>query len=311
MTMAVLLLAGASNCGGGGGPSGPWRAHAAPGTSMMTAVWAFAPDDVWVSGQSSLGVLTMLHFDGTAFTEVTTPALGAVSDFWGFAPNDLYATAGSSLMHWDGAGWSEVDFAGAIDPVGLTSVWGTSGGDLWLGDEQNGRVFRWDGATWSIGITQTVQVNDLWGVAGGPVFAGGLFGLSRWSGAAWTDVGDDVANEATGMWGFGAGDVWAASDLGTLAHWDGATWTDTLPADNPDFEEGTTSIWGPAPDDVWAVGDFGAISHWDGTGWSQSQYGTFPYYPWLSKVHGSSASDIWIVGRAYDNSSGLVLHYQP
>jgi hypothetical protein len=296
-----------TGCGGGsGGNGGPWRAYSAPGTFGVTALWAFAPNDVWA------GSNMILHFDGSAFTPVTTPAIGFVTDFWGFAPDDLYAVSGTDLLHWDGAAWSLIDFAGAIDPTDLTAIWGTSGGDLWLGDSLNGQVFHWNGTAWSTGITQTVAVQDLWGVAGGPVFAGGAFGLSQWTGSAWIDISDNVVTDATGLWGFGASDVWAASDFGTLARWDGAAWNDTLPAGDPNFNDGNKSLWGVAPDDVWAAGDGGAISHWDGAGWTQVQVGTFPFFPFLNKVHGSSADDVWVAGLSSDGSNtGVILHHQP
>jgi hypothetical protein len=312
--MAIVLAAAvtAAGCGGGGnGANGPWRGYSAPGMFGFSAVWAFAPDDVWVGGPQALA-----HFDGTAFTQVATASTIGVGDFWGFAPDDLYAVAGTSLLHWDGAAWSAVGTGGAIAPSDLTSIWGTSGGDLWLGDSQNGHVFHWNGTAWSTGITQTVAVSDLWGVGGAPggaVFAGGVFGFDRWSGVAWTDISDSVVSQASGIWGFGPDDVWAVGDFATLAHWDGAAWTDRLPANDPDFEEDHQSVWGAASGDVWAVGDFGAISHWNGSAWSQTQVGTFPYLPFLSKVHGSSASDIWIVGRATDPNAapGVILHYEP
>jgi hypothetical protein len=307
MTIAIATAI-AAGCGGGGSGGGPaaWQAYASPGSNGVTALWAFAPDDVWAGSQ------IVLHFDGTSFKPVETPPIGFVADFWGFGPNDLYAVSGASLLHWDGAAWSVIDFADTIDPSNLTAVWGTSGGDLWLGDDLNGRVYHWDGLAWSTGITQTVSVADLWGVpaAGGAVYAAGTFGLSRWSGTAWTDVGGGAATEAVGMWGFADDDVWAVSDFGTLAHWTGAGWTDTLPANDTNFEEGTKSIWGAAPDDVWAVGDGGAISHWDGAAWSQVQVGKFPYYPFLDKVHGSSAGDVWAAGLSSDGkNTGVILHH--
>ena len=303
LIVAVVLLA--AGCGGGGGAPGAWRSYTAPGTFGIIALWASAPDDVWASGQS------LLHFDGTSFKQVTDAPIVAAVDFWGFAPNDVYAVSGTDLAHWDGTAWTLVDFAGAIDPSSLSAVWGSSASDLWLGDELNGRVFHWDGTTWSTGITQTVTVTDLWGVPGpgGAVYAGGIFGLSRWSVAGWTDIGDDVAQEAAGLWGFADDDVWVVSDFGTLAHWTGAGWTNTLPTDLDRFEDGHTSVWGAAPDDVWAVGDGGAISHWDGAQWSQIQYGKFPYYPFLTKVHGSSADDVWVGGRASNGSNApVILH---
>jgi len=309
LAWAILAAVGATaGCGGGDGGKESWHAYSASGTFGISALWSFGPSDVWAGGQ------VMLHFDGTSFTPVSTPgpALGlGVADFWGFAPGDLYAVSGADLLHWDGSAWSRVDFGGAIDPSSLNAVWGTSDDDLWLGDDLNGRVFHWNGTAWLTGITQTVSVSDLWGAAGGPVYAVGIFGVSRWNGGVWSDIADNVANQAAGLWGFGANDVWAVGDFGTLAHWDGAKWTDTLPANNDRFQDSHQSVWGAAPDDVWAVGDGGAISHWNGTSWSQIQVGAFPYYPFLGKVHGSSAHDVWVAGRSSDGkNTGVILHNQ-
>ena len=78
------------------------------------------------------------------------------------------------------------------------------------------------------------------------------------------------------------------------------------------FQDSHASVWGAAPNDVWAVGDLGAISHWNGTGWSQVQVGTFPYLPFLKKVHGSSADDVWAVGLSSDGkNAGVILHHGP
>jgi hypothetical protein len=291
---------------GGAGGVGSWRTYASPGTNGVTALWAFAPDDVWAGSQ------IVLHFDGTAFAPVATPPIGFVADFWGFAPDDLYAVSGASLLRWDGAVWSVVDFGGAIAPVDLQAVWGTSDDDLWLGDSLNGQVFRWNGTSWSTTISQTVEVTDLWGAAGGAAYASGVFGMSRWSGGAWTSIGDATVSEASGLWGFAAGDVWAVGDFRTLAHWDGTAWTDTFPAGSDALNDSHASVWGAAPDDVWAVGEAGAVSHWDGARWSQSQVGTFPYYPRLNKVHGSSAGDVWAVGLSTDGkNTGVILHHGP
>ena len=307
--MTMTLFAAALGCGGGSGGSGGggiWHSYASPGTIGVTALWVFAPDDVWAGSQ------IVLHFDGSSFQPVTTPPIGLVADFWGFAPDDLYAVSGASLFHWDGASFTLVDFKGAISPVDLQAVWGTSGNDLWLGDSLNGQVFRWDGATWTSTITQTVEVTDLWGASDSAVYAGGTFGLSRFGGSAWADIGGATVSGAAGVWGFADDDVWAVGDFATLAHWDGAAWTDTFPSANANFLDSHKSVWGAAPNDVWAVGDGGAISHFDGARWSQIQTGTFPYYPFLNKVHGSSAADVWVVGLSSDGkNTGVILHHAP
>ncbi|HXU00702.1 MAG TPA: hypothetical protein VN903_06910, partial [Polyangia bacterium] len=179
MRYLTLVLLLAASCGGGGSAPGTWRSYTVPGTFGVTALWASAPDDVWAANGQNL-----FHFDGGSFQKLTDAPIVSAADFWGFASNDVYAVSGTDLAHWDGAAWALVDFAGAIDPSSLTAVWGTSGSDLWMGDELNGYVFHWDGSAWSKAVTQTVMVTDLWGVPGAPggaVYAGGNFGLSRWS----------------------------------------------------------------------------------------------------------------------------------
>lgn len=308
----ALALAAISSallgCGGGGIPGG-WQQVGAPGKVGATAVWSFGPDDVWVATER------VSHFDGRAWTELPVPSGGAVADLWGFAPDDLYAVSGVTLLRWDGGAWSAVDFRGAIAPTDLQSIWGTSDDDLWLGDTLNSQVFHWNGTAWSTTLAETSDVEDLWGVpgaAGGLVFACGTFGLSRFTGSAWiAESGGAVAAGASGLWGFGPGDVWAVG-FDALAHWNGAAWLDTSPDSSSNFIIAAQSVWGAAPDDVWAVGALGTIDHWDGAGWTQVLAGEFPYYPTLTKVHGSSADDVWAVGVSGDGkNSAVVLHRAP
>ena len=306
LTMVVLAMTSTSGCGSGGGGGGPWRSYPSDSPFGLNAVWAFAPDDVWAGGQN------MLHFDGSAFTPVPMPQAGFVTDFLGFAPNDLYAVAGSSLLHWDGAAWSAVDFGGTIDPSGLTAVWGTSADNLWLGDDSNGRVHRWNGSAWTTSVTQVVQVTDIWGSSPDDVYVSGIFGMAHWTGGAFTSIDDFLVDHSDGLWGSGPADVWAVSQFGTLAHWDGATWTDTLPIDNDRFQEDHSKVWGTGTGDVWAVGSFGAVSHWDGSGWSQTQIGDFPYHPFMNAVHGSTPGDVWAVGYTSDGeNTGVIVHLEP
>jgi hypothetical protein len=302
---------GLSGCGRKAA-GGDWQPFAVAGSMGVTAVWAFAPDDVWAGSQ------IMFHFDGAGWKSVATPPIGFVADFWGFASDDLFAVSGLSLLHWDGTAWSAVDFAGAITPTDLQSVWGTSGDDLWLGDTLNSQVFHWNGASWTTTVAQTSDVEDLWGVGasgglGGSIWATGTFGLSTWNGSGWTAAtGAAVSNGASGLWGFAANDVWAVGGIGTLAHWNGSTWSDTTPTNDANFIAGAQSVWGAAPNDVWAVGDLGVVDHWDGTGWTQLLVGSFPYYPELNKVHGSPAGDVWAVGLSTDGkNSGVILHHTP
>ena len=234
-----------------------------------------------------------------------------VADFLGFAPDDLYAVSDTDLLHWDGAAWTVIDTAGAIDPSELTSMWGTSGGDLWLGDSQNGRVFHWDGARGRPGSRRPSR-SRICGAFRGAAAPSSRAGRSacRGSGRRLDGIGDDVANEATGLWGFGPADIWAASDFGTLAHWDGAL--DGHRARQRRLQDGTNRSGAPRPTTSGRWATAARISRWNGARWTQAQVGKFPFYPFLNKVHGSSASDVWAVGLSSDgNNTGVILHYEP
>jgi hypothetical protein len=74
----------------------------------MLDVWGTA-NDLWVTGHD------VWHFNGSAWTKmVTAPSYGIdYPAVWGSGPNDVWVAASnpgffgtSSLMHWDGTGWT-------------------------------------------------------------------------------------------------------------------------------------------------------------------------------------------------------------
>lgn len=282
---------------------GEWSSFDTPSVLGLQALWAFAPDDVWAGGDE------LLHYQGEGFEPVSYPSpSGFIMDFWGFAPNDLYAVTDARLLHYDGITWSVVDFGGAIDPSGLTAVWGSSKDDLWVGDSSNGQVHRFDGTVWRTTITQSVEVRDLWGSAPADVYAAGLFGVSRWDGTRWTKIDDDAISNGDGVFGFSASDVWLVGDTRTLAQWDGSSWRDRSEELDPELGSSHSKVWGRGPSDVWMVGDSGAITHWNGAEWSQLELDGFPA---LLAVHGSDAGDVWVAGRDPREGTGLIFHRAP
>lgn len=68
------------------------------------------------------------------------------------------------------------------------------------------------------------------------------------------------------------------------------------------------SVWGSAPNDVWAVGGprgttpfASLVLRFDGNGWTRAAVSGTETYWW---VHGSSASDVWLVGE-----KGRITHF--
>ena len=77
-------------------------------------------------------------------------------------------------------------------------------------------------------------------------------------------VPSPVATDLTGIFGFGADDVWAVGDDSTVIHWDGTSWTKlSTPFDDLEDKPNLLAVWGSSPDDVWIVGD-GTMLHFQG-----------------------------------------------
>lgn len=93
------------------------------------------------------------------------------------------------------------------------------------------------------------------------------------------------------IWGFSSDNLWAVGDSGQILHWDGTVWALTSSGTSRNL----SSVWGASPTDVWAVGDAGTLLHFDGTSWTTTPTpgGSTAN---LSVVRGSSASDVWVVG---------------
>ena len=110
-----------------------------------------------------------------------------------------------------------------------------------------------------------------------------------------------------GVWGDGAGAVWAVSADGAVVRWDGASWATHVTLKGP-----LHAIWGSGPTDIW-IGGEGGLFH--GEGPSPDQLAFTPValeraLP-ITSIHGSGPDDVWAVGGRsdFDHEESHVLHY--
>jgi hypothetical protein len=240
-------------------PNPGWSDNVLYGVSALSATdaWAVGYYDSYTAARSVLRTL-VLHWDGTAWSEVASPkhgtelnAVSAVSTTDAWAVGDGPAKSGSPrtlILHWDGTAWSRVkspspggyDILHAVSAVSATDAWavGTSQGDT--------LVLHWDGTAWS--RVQSPQLGSVYNW---------LTGVS--------------ATSPTDAWavGFYTG---ATGDRALLLHWDGTAWS-RVGSQNPrwNYLEGVSAV---SATDAWAVGVNGKTSrtvilHWDGTTWSR------------------------------------------
>jgi hypothetical protein len=311
-------------------------------------VTATSPTDAWAVGYycaahclqgKEVERTLILHWDGTAWSQVTSPnpfpdELNAVTaasatDAWAVG---YYCTAGclaaggalgTLIEHWNGTAWTQVTSPNPGPPGNtaglLFGAVATGAGDAWASGDYctskcltSSQVYRnliehWNGKAWSKVAAPSPPR--------GPNLFTNLFALS--------------ADSPTDAWAVGYHDTNSASKS-TILHWNGTAWAkaaDPNPG-NPDLLYGVSA---ESPTDAWAVGQYQnptkfqwhtLVLHWNGTAWVKVPSPT-PGSPLdlegnlLSQVSADSATDAWAVGsyctsHCAENSETdgtLILHW--
>jgi hypothetical protein len=239
---------------------------------------------------------------------------------------------GVLVLHWDGAAWSSVStpspgpYGGSLDDVAAIApndVWavgykGTGPGE----NEWATLTEHWDGTAWTIVPSPSAFSNSYFrGVSAdspSDVWAMGLPEVDRWDGSAWTLVSSvppltwrraffDIA-------AYGPDDVWVAGEIlsptqPAFSHWSGAAWDSTTGPPISGWGQ-IFGLGGPSSDSLWAVGarSTGALmERWDGTSWQVVPVnpGEFPAELWDVVVDSGGVG--WAVGST-SNGQPLVVH---
>ena len=274
--MRGLVLALLIGCGGGG--DSPWREMPNPTSSALAvpALWVAGENDAWLGGTA------ISHWDGSAWSQ--SSPMTAVH-FWGFSPTDIWAINESTVARWDGSAWTVVPPTTGVTMTALWRIWGASGSDIYIANQDNSRVYHYNGTTWTVTTLQFVMASALWGSSANDIWLSGTFDVWHYNGT-WTKyAGNDEPTSVNGLWGFSANDVWAASDFDGVSQWDGQKWT------HQGLEEDYNAIWGSSHTDIYAVGNHGVVAHKQGGGWSESQDESIQVN--FYAVHGSSPTNVW------------------
>lgn len=236
------------------------------------ATWAFGSFGQ-AGGTSSTSQAYRRGADGS-WTEVPVPAAGQLVSSAVVGPDDAWAigwgykNTEGTLLHWDGAAWTEIP----VEVPGATRV-------------RPDDVFTAGGEVWMVGK----------GFADGPESRQCTF-VQRWDGTSWQDVPvPESAHEAAfAAIGGSPNDLWLAGTKNNAAvsiHWDGTAWTE-VPVPAIEIPEGAylavNDVAANAPDDVWLSG--GAqiydqpqtqpvLMHWDGAAWTEVPASNSPGEP--------------------------------
>ena len=191
--------------------------NSTPGT--YSAIWAAAPDDVWVVGDGREPdtdyTAIHVHWDGAAWTEsyscnpegsrfAAGGWVAVLADIWGISANAV---------------WDAGDCSPGAGPVRHALI-ERRAGDAWL-EIDPGVVadYRPLGAIWAS------SESDLWGASAAENIEGNIPTMLHFDGTAWTASDDPNTVGIHDLGGTSASDVWAVGLRGKRLHFDGTAWT--------------------------------------------------------------------------------------
>lgn len=167
--------------------NGTWQPMSSAVTSSIAAVWGAAADDVFTAGNASGGAYVIQHYNGAAWTRMTTPASGDdLKDIFGVGSSAVWAVGKvGTVLFYNGA-WNK-----------LTTP-----------------------------ISASVQLNGVWASSTSDVFVVGFSGtIFHYNGIAWSDQSVAATNHFLKVWGRSSTDVYATTTAGTIWHYTGGSWT--------------------------------------------------------------------------------------
>ena len=280
----------------------------------LAAVSAGSATDAWAVGQTQTTKTLALHWNGTSWARVPTPAPGAfgslLSGVTELSPTNVWAVGSSNtssgstslVLHWNGTRWTRVPTPSAgisglsgVSAVSATNIWAVGSGGTTT--RETTLVLHWDGRKWARVPSPTPR---------GQVVA--LFAVS--------------AVSATNVWAVGR-DLTSTIVKTLVLHWDGKAWTQ-VPSPNPGVHDNQLAgVHMISATDGWAVG-FGdnslaqnltLVLHWDGKAWAQvpsPSFGVANGGSRLGAVNALTGSDAWASGGFSTNGGGegtLLLHW--
>lgn len=106
---------------------------------VMESVTMIASNDVWALGSTVTGVLIMIHWDGTSWTEVSTAgsAGGAIIA----RGTDIFGV-GDRISQWNGSNWAVIEPLAQLSYPSLVSAIAFPNGDIWTAGRTSDTSFN-------------------------------------------------------------------------------------------------------------------------------------------------------------------------
>ena len=174
--------------------------------------------DIYVAGTNG----TVLHYDGSTWTEMETGTTESLRDVWGASTSDIFAVGGNAGLHYNGTGWSPT----TLDTSSyLLDVWGAGANDVFV-TGWDGDIFHYNGTSWTtMDGGGTYFLYGIWGSAADDVFVASYGGfIYHYNGINWEAMDSGTGNDLYAIGGTSTDDVFAVGGSGTILHYEGTSW---------------------------------------------------------------------------------------
>jgi hypothetical protein len=265
----------------------------------LDGVWANSASDVWAS---TIG--TILHFNGTTWTNTYIADDDSLSSMWGSGPSNMYAVGvAGDIAHFNGLTWATSRINPPTGATGYHGIFGISPNNIdAVGN--GGLVEHFNGSSWSFQTrTGAGNLRAVWaGVTTQNFYAVADNGTAfiNHNGAGWSSTAFAPANShgLQAIFGNAPTNVWAAGDSGVVYDLaNGSSYS--LPSATTGTLTNVHGAWLTSATDVYLVGDGGSVLHFNGTQWLPL---AAPAASAFRSIHGTTAQNVYVTG---DN--GVVL----
>ncbi|HSG99680.1 MAG TPA: M64 family metallopeptidase, partial [candidate division Zixibacteria bacterium] len=195
-----------------------WGAVPSGSGEQLTGVWGSAPDDVFAVG---LNAGEVLHFNGSSWSLLYDAPI-SLTDIWGLASNDVYATGFGTVLHFDGSVWTNANLGvfGYLNalwgsgPDNIVAV-GSGGairrynGSTWSSQSSGTSAFLYD--VWGSDANNIIAVG-----AGGAIL--------RYNGSQWSSEPSGVTASLFAIWGYDAANVFVSGAGGLILRYSNGSW---------------------------------------------------------------------------------------
>jgi len=268
-----------------------WDGHTWKEIDTLETIFAIGGDnsaDMWLATSSN----AVAHWDGTALTPRTAPAIsGQLLGFWA-SGTDVYTVSSSGgIAKWLGSSWGVIDggshsgnAAAFVSPTQV--VLAANDGVAWFFDG-NGWTSRSTPTTTTWTSVTARSLDDVW-VTNGPQAA-------HWDGQQWTQgaTGALGFTFTSAVWTDPSGAPWIATDRAEVLSQGNNAWTPhTTGLPN------IVNVGGTSDMDIWVTtltaGVVTGTRHWNGLSWTDVENPAEAARCVARDLWAATADDVWI-----------------